>query len=100
MNMEETSTHQHEAVFCQSCGMPMPEAELLGSEQDGTKNEDYCIYCYEAGEFKQPDLTLQGMTDLCTGFMVEEGMDEAAAHKLLAATLPSLKRWKTAAAVE
>lgn len=31
--------------FCQSCAMPMTE-ELYGS-----KNEDYCIYCYENGEF-------------------------------------------------
>lgn len=73
----------------------MPEAELQGSDREGHKTTEYCIYCYESGEFKQPDITLEGMTDLCAGFMVQEGMDEAAARTLLADSLPHLKRWST-----
>ena len=34
--------------FCQSCGMPLTE-EILGTNADGIKNEDYCIYCYKDG---------------------------------------------------
>ena len=82
-----------EQVFCQSCSMPMQDAALLGTEQDGSKNSEYCTYCYEAGEFKQPDISLQEMTDLCTGFMVQEGMPEVTARQMLAKQLPSLKRW-------
>ncbi|HOJ77774.1 MAG TPA: zinc ribbon domain-containing protein [Bacillota bacterium] len=42
--------------FCQSCGMPLNATSLYGSEQNGVKNEEYCIYCYcyENGQFKQP----------------------------------------------
>jgi len=31
--------------FCQSCGMP-PTEDILGTNADGSKNEDYCMYCY------------------------------------------------------
>ena len=41
-----------EQKFCQSCGMPLTE-EILGTNADGTKNEDYCIYCYKDGKFLQ-----------------------------------------------
>lgn len=73
----------------------MPTAELLGTDQDGNKIEDYCVYCYENGAFKQPNITLQEMADICTGYMVEEGMDENVARKLLAeatATSETLER--------
>ena len=35
-----------EQKFCQSCGMPLTN-EILGTNTDGTLNEDYCIYCYK-----------------------------------------------------
>ncbi len=96
MKMEHTMelTVEHSGRFCQSCGMPMPEEELLGTEREGVKTEEYCKYCYEDGEFKQPDITLQSMIDLCTGYLVEQGMNEADARGMLAQSLPLLKRWK------
>lgn len=96
MEQEQVQQVQGESRFCQSCGMPMPNADVLGTEQDGGKSTDYCVYCYEDGEFKQPDTSLQEMIDLCTGYLVQEGMDEAVARKLLADQLPHLKRWNTA----
>ena len=97
--MEKTSTRQTEGLFCQSCGMPVAEVELQGSDKEGHQTEEYCIYRYENGEFKQPDITLQEMTDLCAGYLVEEGMDEAVARQMLGGSLPLLKRWKTGTAV-
>ena len=38
--------------FCQSCGMPLTD-EVLGTNADGSKNEDYCTYCYKDGKFLQ-----------------------------------------------
>ncbi|MBP5483845.1 MAG: transcriptional regulator, partial [Bacteroidales bacterium] len=32
-----------ELKFCQSCGMPLT-AEMKGTNADGSKSEDYCIY--------------------------------------------------------
>ncbi|WNS41640.1 zinc ribbon domain-containing protein [Paenibacillus sp. MMS20-IR301] len=93
--METKSAGQPEGLFCQSCGMPVESAELQGTDKAGNKVEDYCMYCYEQGEFKQPNITLQEMTDLCAGYLIEEGMDEAAARQMLNASLPLLKRWST-----
>ena len=39
-----------EVKFCQSCGMPLTD-EVLGTNADGSKNEDYCMYCYKDGKF-------------------------------------------------
>ena len=37
-----------EQKFCQSCGMPLNE-EILGTNADGSKKEDYCMYCMKDG---------------------------------------------------
>jgi len=37
-----------EQKFCQSCGMPLT-ADLLGTNADGSRNMDYCIFCYKDG---------------------------------------------------
>ena len=80
--------------FCQSCGMPLSgQKELLGTTANGSKTDEYCIYCYENGQFKQPDLTLEGMIEVCIPHMKEHGMTEAAARKLLREHLPKLRRW-------
>lgn len=80
-------------IFCQSCGMPIDRAELLGSEADSSKASDYCIYCYTNGQFTQPELTLQVMIKKCLPHLQEHGMNETAARKLLNEHLPKLRRW-------
>ncbi len=49
--------------FCQSCGMPLTE-DVLGTNADGSKNEDYCMYCYRDGHFLQ-DCTMEEMIEHC-----------------------------------
>ncbi len=78
----------------------MPEAGLKGTDHEGNKTEEYCVYCYENGEFKQPETTMEEMADVCAGYMVEEGMDEAEARSILADSLPRLKRWSPGAEVQ
>ena len=52
-----------EQKFCQSCGMPLTD-EVLGTNADGTKNEDYCMYCYKDGKFLQ-DCTMDEIIEHC-----------------------------------
>lgn len=87
MNMENRK-------FCQSCGMPMDET-LFGTEADGTKNADYCHYCYEIGAFTA-DCTMDEMIDFCVKPMVEEtpGMTADAAREMMQKFFPQLKRWQ------
>ena len=37
--------------LCQSCGMPITLDTQLGTNIDGSINDDYCKYCYVNGEF-------------------------------------------------
>ena len=56
-----------EQKFCQSCGMPLTN-EILGTNADRSKNEDYCMYCYKDGKFTQ-DCTMDEMIEFCAQFL-------------------------------
>ena len=58
-----------ERKFCQSCGMPLTE-EVLGTNADGSKNEEYCMYCYKDGKFLQ-ECTMDEMIKHCAQFVGE-----------------------------
>ena len=83
-------------IVCQSCGMPMQKDEDFGTEQDGGKNGDYCIYCYKDGAFTA-DLTMDEMIDFCAGNVddwdVKITKEEAVA--MMRENFPKLKRWQT-----
>ncbi|MDR2514233.1 MAG: zinc ribbon domain-containing protein [Christensenellaceae bacterium] len=79
--------------YCQSCAMPLNE-ELLGSNADGSKNPDYCLYCYEKGAFKQ-DCTMEEMIEFCAPHMAAGGkMSEQAAREAMRGFFPQMKRWR------
>ena len=60
---------EKEMKFCQSCGMPLTDG-LFGTNADGSKNEDYCIYCYKDGKFLQ-ECTMEQMIEHCAQFVDE-----------------------------
>lgn len=84
-----------EMKICQSCGMPMQSAEQFGTNQDGSRNEDYCCYCYRDGVFAQ-QCSMEEMAEFCAPFEVEGGRaktkEEAKAG--LMQYFATLKRWK------
>lgn len=82
-----------ETNYCQSCAMPLTE-DMLGTNKDGSKNEDYCVYCYKDGAFTG-DMTMEEMIDFCVGPMVEhsENMTEEKAREMMNEVFPKLKRW-------
>ena len=83
-------------TVCQSCGMPLTSTEQFGTELDGSQTREYCIYCYKDGKFEQPGMSLEGMIEMCTAILKEEGMDEESARSMLRNQLPVLKRWRNA----
>lgn len=82
-------------MYCQSCGMPMGNAELYGKNSDGSRNDDYCVYCYDKGSFTA-DCTMEEMIDFCVPHMIEnnKNMSEEDARKIMNGFFPTLKRWK------
>ena len=87
-----------EQLFCQSCGMPLTE-EILGTNADGSKNEEYCIYCYKDGAFTG-DFTMEEMAEFCAQFVDEynkntgQKLSREEYKAMLLQFYPSLKRWQ------
>ena len=84
-----------EMKICQSCAMPLENAEALGTNADGSKNEDYCQYCFENGNFTWEG-TMEEMIEACVPFVSKGNPypDEDSARKAMNAYFPQLKRWK------
>lgn len=68
--------------------------EMMGTNRDGEKNEDFCISCYLNGEFTEPSLTLHelevwllDMAKLHNEISLEEAQQ-------IIRILPQLKRWQ------
>ena len=82
--------------FCQCCGMPLGDTdELYGTNADGSKNVEYCSYCFENGRFCFNG-TMEEMIRICTPHMTaaNPGMSEEEAQKIMSEWFPTLKRWK------
>lgn len=83
-----------EGEFCQSCGMPLEAPADYGTEKDGAKSSKYCHHCYKAGEFTEPDMTLEGMTEKVIGIMKLMNIPEGQVRKLAGHFIPTLERWR------
>lgn len=78
--------------FCQSCSMPMDTPEIWGTEKDGSKNSDYCKYCYNDGSFTNPDFTIEEMKEHMKKRMEKDQLPENIIQVAIN-RLPFLKRW-------
>ena len=88
-------------LICQRCAMPL-EGEgadngqsFFGTNADGSKNEEYCCYCYENGEFAYPDATMEEVIEGCLPHVVPDVFEnEAVAKAAMNEFFPTLKCWK------
>lgn len=79
-------------LICQCCGMPL-EDDIIGRNQDGTLNEDYCKWCYADGTYTYSDM--DDLIEVCIPYMVkEDGLSEKQARAYLKEMLPKLDYWK------
>ena len=87
-----------EQKFCQSCGMPLTN-EILGTKIEGSKSEDYCMYCFKNGKFTK-DCTMEEMIEFCSQFVDEvnknmsKHMTKDEYKSMMRQHFPLLKRWK------
>ncbi|MEM2103001.1 MAG: zinc ribbon domain-containing protein [Candidatus Bathyarchaeia archaeon] len=81
--------------LCQSCAMPMKKPEDFGTNADGSRNKDYCRFCFQKGEFTNPDATMEQMIDRAVEVMATKlGMQKTQAKTMASAFFPTLKRWR------
>ncbi len=92
--MNNIDTTQPQGPFCQSCGMPMMKPEDFATNADGSKNEEYCNYCFQKGNFTWPNATLNQMIEKIVSMHGQMGTTEEEARKMANENLPKLKRWK------
>jgi len=84
-----------EKIRCQSCGQPLARPIDHGTNADGSLNNEYCHYCYQNGQFTQPDMTVEKMMALSIENMTRDLMfPPEKAQALANSYIPNLKRWK------
>ena len=77
--------------------MPLTD-ELLGTNADGSKSEEYCIYCFKDGAFTG-DFTMEEMAEFCSQFVDEynkntgQNLSRDEYKAMLLQYYPNLTRW-------
>ena len=79
-------------LICQCCGMPIDDDSILGRDEDGTLNEEYCKWCYADGTYTYNDM--DELIDVCVKNMVNENFTEEQVRSYLKEMLPKLDYWK------
>ena len=82
-----------EKNICQSCSMPIVSEEQFGTNKDGSKNNDYCIYCYKDGDFIDK-VNMEEYIKMNIVFAKQAGMTEKEMKDHCEKIFPTLKRWK------
>ena len=77
--------------ICQCCGMPLDDA-IISRNQDGTRNEDYCKWCYADGTYTYSDM--DDLINVCVRHMVNDDFSEEQARAYMEQLLPTLDYWK------
>ena len=78
-------------LICQCCGMPL-EDEIIGRNEDGSLNENYCKWCFADGTYTYSDM--DDLIEVCVRNMVNEDFTEEQARAYLKQMLPGLDYWK------
>lgn len=79
-------------LICQSCSMPIEQEEHIGTNHDGSKNNDYCVFCFKDGSFTD-NMSLDAFIENSLQFASEVGMSEEEMREYCKKMLPTLKRW-------
>ncbi len=79
--------------ICQSCAMPMNDESVFGTNKDGSKNPDYCVYCYKNGEFVD-DVSMEKYIEMMVPFAAQANMTGDEMRAYCENVFPTLKRWK------
>jgi hypothetical protein len=82
------------ASICQSCMAPLENEIDFGSNEDGSKNRDFCGLCYRNGKFTDPLISLNKMMDeVAIHIRLIRNIDAQTAKLIVQNKMPTLKRW-------
>ena len=79
---------------CQSCGMPLnKDPQGGGTNDDGSKSNKYCSYCYQNGAFIHECNDVKEFQEHCRKAMIQSGCNKFFAW-LFTRGMSRLERWK------
>ena len=80
-------------LYCQCCGMPLNEDDMISREPDGSFNEDYCKWCYADGKFAYA--TKESLLDFLMAHMPNpEHTPDPERRAFFDGQLSQLKHWR------
>lgn len=79
-------------LICQCCGMPLEDDSIIGRDNKGTFNENYCKWCYADGTYMYSDM--DDLIEVCVKNMVNKNFKEEQARSYMKELLPQLDYWK------
>ena len=79
--------------ICQSCGMPLNKEENCGTNEDNSKTNEYCKFCFEDGKFTNPDLTISEVIEKSVELSKKLWMPEDKAREIANNSITKLRRW-------
>jgi hypothetical protein len=75
--------------------MLMNRIEDFGTNEDGTRNEEYCHFCFKDGYFTEPNITVNQKIDKMVEIGVSQmNMSKERAREMANHIIPKLKRWR------
>ena len=72
----------------------MREEADFGTNADGSKNQEYCRFCYQNGKFTDEGITMDQKIEKMIEAAKKMAIPEENARKMAKEILPTLKRWK------
>lgn len=79
-------------LICQCCGMPLEDDLIMGHDENGFINQDYCKWCYADGTYTYSDM--DDLIEVCVKNMASENLTQDKTRDYLKNLLPKLDYWK------
>ncbi len=93
-NTDDMNDMENKRVYCQSCGIPLKNPVEFGTTAAGLRSKEYCIRCFQNGEFIEPDISLDDMVEKVASRMGSEvEISKEQAENIAKTLIPRLKRW-------
>lgn len=73
--------------------MPISTNDDLGTNKNGSINNDYCKYCFKDGDFIDK-VTMEEYIEMCSKYGEQAGMTNEEMKEYCMNLFPTLKRWK------
>ena len=95
MRIENFTKKYGKQILFEKVGLeihPGEQIAIIGRNEDGSPNEDYCKWCYADGTYTYSNM--DDLIDVCVKHMAGENFSEEQARAYLKQTLPTLDYWK------